>query len=198
MQPRRQPIAFVAETVEKPASVAPRSTLHPILEALRLLLWAGFLGGLYGLTACIGFPPGLFYAVPIGIAVGLIGAVGFVPLLWRVPARRFFGPTVVSGWIVCLVGGVPGVPGVPGAWVMWTGNGYHSAPFWFLLPAVVGFAAVMLCAWQTGAMYRREMLVGCCESCGYSLEGLDSSVCPECGSENRPVASARGSLLGVQ
>ena len=33
---------------------------------------------------------------------------------------------------------------------------------------------------------------GLCQRCGYALEGLRGSVCPECGQTNEPVAGARG------
>jgi len=47
--------------------------------------------------------------------------------------------------------------------------------------AYLGAFTVLWSWWLVRGAKRRRGLIGCCEHCGYSLEGLDGGVCPECG-----------------
>jgi len=66
-----------------------------------------------------------------------------------------------------------------------TGVGYMGSPGWHRwveIPMV--YLAVLMVAWSwwlVRGVKRRRWLAGCCVGCGYSLEGLDGGVCPECG-----------------
>jgi len=48
------------------------------------------------------------------------------------------------------------------------------------------YPAVLMLGWSLWLMRGRRKLrsrVGCCSECGYSLDGLESDVCPECGEQ---------------
>ncbi len=49
-------------------------------------------------------------------------------------------------------------------------------PLVYLAALLVGWSW-----WLWWGMKRQRWLAGCCEGCGYLLEGLDGGVCPECG-----------------
>lgn len=51
-----------------------------------------------------------------------------------------------------------------------------DVPLVYLSVVMVGWSW-----WLVRGVKRRRRLVGCCVGCGYSLEGLDGGVCPECG-----------------
>ncbi len=61
--------------------------------------------------------------------------------------------------------------------VWWVGGQSIRGPEVSLIyPAVVG------AAWSGLIWHRRRRFsAGCCAECGYSLDGLESDVCPECG-----------------
>ena len=69
-------------------------------------------------------------------------------------------------------------------WVLWSsGRLEFAVPFWLI--SIFG----LVCA---SAAWRRMMRPrpGCCSQCGYSLAGLESELCPECGTASQAEASA--------
>lgn len=61
----------------------------------------------------------------------------------------------------------------------WGERGPHR---WVEMP--MAYVAVLLMFWSwwlVRGVRRGRRLAGCCEGCGYLLEGLDGGVCPECG-----------------
>ncbi len=75
----------------------------------------------------------------------------------------------------------------PSAWYPWvsrsSGRLEFAVPFW--LVGVFGLAGAAIAS-------RRVMRPrpGCCEQCGYNLAGLESGLCPECGTAR--LAQAKG------
>lgn len=57
-----------------------------------------------------------------------------------------------------------------------TGLSIKSIEFSLMYPTVIGVVCSVI-VWRR----RKRFGAGSCQGCGYSLDGLDSDVCPECG-----------------
>lgn len=126
--------------------------------------------GIFNVLTNLGVPSTVGRAVWLEVPL-VIGAVAFGLTAGFVAPRGTGTGTLVG--LVALYGLVPFVglafAPIPLPWTAWVGP---------LLAALGGsVAAGSLLVWRR----RRWWPVGCCQTCGYDLQGSESGLCPECG-----------------
>ncbi len=126
---------------------------------------------------------GTIVGAGVGFVVGVAVSVVVVPLLLRRELGRAFGLMVI--WSMVFAGAT-----VLAAWLcLWLGYDRYLTEV-YTFAAVPGTIVVYL-AGAVRASFKHpigwpRMTGNGCGRCGYSLVGLASWVCPECGTDNEP------------
>lgn len=139
-----------------------------------------------GLSVSVLFPRSLYISY-VGAPPSFVATELNIDLAETRIAFSYYPPyniegELVSGWEMSVR--ATRWYGMNGRW--WSLPSWHNSPFKDggidpEFPMV--HPAVLMLGWSLWLMHGRRLQrrTGCCQQCGYSLGGLTSDVCPECG-----------------
>lgn len=161
--------------------------IHHVSRVLLQALMSGAAGTLFGAIAGSIIPvAGTIYGGILGALTGAASAVVVVPLVyWRDMSASWVRLISVPA-VFCLLL-------LPVSWASmlatimgWPGAGGDLINF-FVAAGFFGSLALYLstAVWCRVRLPRAwpQLPEGCCEACGYSLQGLRGGLCPECGAD---------------